>query len=796
MPFSTRISSSRLAQPFDLRLAMLAAGVWGGSLAAVRLSAPWAFGLAALAAATAMVAWRRRGGSWLAVATVAVGAFGGAASTATHVAVAEAEPLPQWAEAGIHVTATVTLDNDPRPPRDSTQTSLWAPATLEEAAYEGRSHSFDARIVVVAAGETAAAWEGLLPGQRLEIEARVAPADDRAGLTAALLSVRGEPELIGEPGWWQRGAGALRDGLAEASQGLSDAAGGLLLGMSIGDTRQLPLDVEADFQTTGMTHLTAVSGYHMGIVAGTAMLVAAALRAGPRTRMAVGLAVIAAFVVLVRPGPSVMRAAVMGAVGLLAIVSGRPSNALPSLSGAVIVLVLLDPDLTNRPGFALSVSATLALVFFVTSWSRRMEARGWPRWLAVVLAVAVAAQLAVTPQLATMTGEVSLVAILANVAATPAAAPVIVLGVAAAVVSAVSAPAAAWLAWLASWPATYLAGVARHGARLPGGVLPWPDTAAWAVVLALLLGVALLACRSKLGRRILAVAVLGIVVGIVPMQLWHGGWPPRHWAMVACDVGQGDALVIPAGVAGSAIVIDAGPTPEPVDQCLRRLGVDHVPLLAVSHYHADHVGGISGVYSGRRVDAVLGPHDKEPEAGHRQVSEELAQAPPSHGGLPTDDPAAESDVLTPPAGTKLEVGEVLVEVLAAGDDFNGTRSDPNNNSLVLRITVEEVTILATGDIETEAQEALLTSGADLDVDVLKVPHHGSAYSASEFFDAVSPTVAVVSAGQDNDYGHPHATVLRHLQRQGSTLLRTDRDGDVAVVAAGGRVEVASVGADS
>ncbi|MGH8791285.1 MAG: DNA internalization-related competence protein ComEC/Rec2 [Stackebrandtia sp.] len=792
---------SRQSDPADLRLAVLAAGVWGGSLVAVRLSAWWGVGLALFAASAAVATWGRRRtaatratSGWLRLlplltSVAAVGVFGGASVTAAQVAVRDAEPLRQWAEAGKTVTAVVQVDDDPRRPRDSTDATMWFPATLKEVTYGDRHVRLDVRVVVFADGASrkqtegssaegsgadadADVWSELLPGQRLEVVGTLSEAGDRADLTAEILNTHEPPELLGEPPWWQTAAGVLREGLAAACADLPDDVAGLIRGIAIGDTRDLAPDVEADFQITGMTHLTAVSGFNVGIVTGAALLAATLLRAGPRTRLVVGLVVIVGFVVLVRPTPSVLRAAVMGSIALLSIVTGRLASALPSLSCAVIVLVAADPDLANQPGFALSVSATFGLMLFVTSWSSRLEECGWPRWAAVAVAVPAAAQLAVTPQLAAMTGAVSLVSIPANILAAPAAAPVMVLGVVAAVVSAVSADAAEFVVRVAAWPAEWLVLVARHGARAPGGSLPWPDTVGWALLLAALLVTALLVVRSRLARRLVAVVAIGLVVGLAPVRLWHGGWPPHGWLLAACDVGQGDALVLAAGAEGSAVVVDAGPSPTEIDDCLRRLGIDHVPLLVISHYHADHVGGVAGVYQGRRVDAVLGPHDVEPAAGRRQVVEAAR------------DEAASGDatVLTRQTGDRLTVGEVRLEVLAAGEGFAGTRSDSNNNSLVLRAVVDGVAVLLTGDVEAEAQEALLGSGADLDVDVLKAPHHGSAYSSTAFFEAASPTVAVVSAGRDNDYGHPHPTVTRQLRRQGATILRTDRDGDAAVIA--------------
>jgi competence protein ComEC len=241
---------------------------------------------------------------------------------------------------------------------------------------------------------------------------------------------------------------------------------------------------------------------------------------------------------------------------------------------------------------------------------------------------------------------------------------------------------------------------------------------------------------------------------------------------VACDVGQGDALVLNAG-AHAAVEIDAGPDPVLIDRCLRDLGIVQIPLLVLTHFHLDHVGGLPGVGRGRPVGAVLtGPLD-EPPAGSA-----LVQAFARQQQVP---------VRSPPVGTKLRVGAVRLQVLGPPSAFHGTRSDPNNSSLVLRADVGGIRIMLPGDAEIEAQQALLDSGADLRADVLKVPHHGSAYSDPDFLAAVQARLAVVSVGIDNDYGHPSPILLDEMARLGVPLLRTDQDGDVAVVARNGQL---------
>jgi competence protein ComEC len=238
--------------------------------------------------------------------------------------------------------------------------------------------------------------------------------------------------------------------------------------------------------------------------------------------------------------------------------------------------------------------------------------------------------------------------------------------------------------------------------------------------------------------------------------------------MVACAVGQGDAAVLPAG-AGRAVVVDAGPEPAATDRCLRRLGVHTVSLLVVSHFHADHVGGVAGVFHGREVGAVVTTGWTEPAAGREAVLRAAGAA-----GTPVR--AAE-------VGWAYAVGDLKLTVIGPAHRLTGTRSDPNNNSLVLKVQVRGIDILLAGDAEQEEQRALLdgAGAAAMRVQILKVAHHGSSYQDPEFLDAVDPLVALVSVGTGNPYGHPNLSVLARLARQGARVLRTDTSGDLAAV---------------
>ncbi|MEV4757970.1 ComEC/Rec2 family competence protein [Micromonospora sp. NPDC049559] len=775
-----------------MRLAGLAVATWLTALAGLHLRAPTVLvvvavaGAAALGAAAHLLRAGRSGTveryGWLVVA-VLLGAVCGGAATAPRLAVRDAAALARLAVERTNVTAELVVRDDPRAvsgPAGRPSTHL-VPARLvwlRAADGTGRIEA-PARILVLASDP---GWRRLLPGQRLVAQGRLAV--PRGGdLTAAVLSVDTAPQPRGRPSWAQRAAGVLRAGLQRACAPLPDEPGGLLPGLVVGDTSRLPSEVEEDFRTTGMTHLTAVSGSNVAIVIGLVLLLARWGRAGPwLAAVLCGLALVG-FVILARPSPSVVRAAAMGAVGLLALATGRPRAALPALGGAVTVLVVVDPDLAGDPGFALSVLATGGLLLIAPRWRDALRRRGVPAGVAEALAIPAAAQLACAPVVAGLSGTISVVAVPANLLAVPAIAPATVLGVGAAVVSPLWPAGAEFAAWLGGWPAWWLVLVARYGARLPAGTLPWLGGAAGGLLLGGLTVALLVAARHPLVRRLLAVVAVAVVVGALPVRLVATGWPPAGWAIVACAVGQGDTVVLPVA-AGQAVVVDTGPDPSAADRCLRRLGVRAVPLLIISHFHLDHTGGVEGVFRGRRVAAVATPQWPEPAAGREAVRVAAA--------------AAGAPVRPVEAGWTYAAGQVELTLLGPPQPMRGTRSDPNNNSLVLRARVHGVTVLLAGDAETEEQRALLDRlpAADLRADVLKVAHHGSAYQEPAFLDAVDPTVALVSVGVDNGYGHPNPAILSRLARGGARVLRTDADGDSAAVVRDGRLAVARHGLGS
>ncbi len=639
-------------------------------------------------------------------------------------------------------------------------------------------------------------WLRLLPSTRVRVTARLAPPLVGGDGIAAVLRVRDRavPEVVGEASAAQRLAGRLRAGLREATDGLPADARALLPGLVVGDTSRIGPELDDAFKETDLAHTLAVSGSNLTIIlallVGPPGLARLAERRGLAPRLGLPLRTTAlcggvltlGFVVVCRPDPSVLRAAACGAVALLALATGRRRSLIPALATAVLLLVLYDPWLARSYGFLLSVLATGALLTLAPRWSAALLRRRVPPRLAEALAAAGAAQAVCAPVVAVLSARVSLVAVPCNLLAEVAVAPATVLGFAALATAPWAMPVAKALAWYASWPAGWLADVARTGAALPGGGVDWPGSWAGAALLALVTVVVLL-----VGRRLLrhpwwcgACGVLLVLVVVQPPPLTRvvTGWPPPGWRFAMCDVGQGDATVLAAGE-GTGVVVDAGPDPTLVDRCLRTLGITRIPLVVLTHFHADHVAGLPGVLRGRAVGAIETTGYEEPrdqvEFVHRQAA------------------ARRIPVTRAAAGEQRRTGALSWQVLWPPPRAAPEPEGPNDASVTLLVRSAGLRLLLLGDLEPPAQQALLRSPAGAllgGVDVLKVAHHGSAYQDPELIRRAAPRLALISCGEDNPYGHPAPGTVAALRAQGAVVLRTDQDGALAVVGAGTHLRVA------
>jgi competence protein ComEC len=780
--------------PPDLRLVGPALVVWA-TTAVVLGAGPGAVlwgvtGVAVTVCGAVLLLWSGQGsrGRQIAALLLSVGAAVVAATLAT--ADLHRGPLPGLARRQAVVEVGLTVTRDPREGAGGGS----APYVVVRATVD-RVEGMSVRtpVTVLAEGSEAGRWLALLPSTRLAVSGRLHAVE--GGDVAALLVVRGPPEVVAGPDPVQRAAGALRAGLRSAVLPLAADPRALLPGLVVGDTGAVSPELEEAFKATDLAHITAVSGANLSIV--LVLLVGAAARArtvergGLAARMGLplrvtagcGAALTVGFVILCRPDPSVLRAAATGLIMLLALATGRRAAPLAALAGATLLLMLVDPWLALSYGFALSAVATAGLLTLGPRWAEALTRRGWPAWAAEALACAAAAQALCGPVLVAKAARVSLVAIPCNLLAEAAVAPATLLGFAALATAPVSMAVAEFLAWLASFPTEWIIALARFASGLPGAEVAWPGGWGGAALLAAVT-CATVACLPVLRNRLVAVglalSLLAVLLRPAPLTRLVTGWPPDHWRVVMCSVGQGDAEVVSAGD-GSALVIDAGPDPHAVDRCLRSLGVVRIPLLLLTHDHADHVEGLPGVLRDRQVGAIETTPSQDPPGEWARIRRWAGEA--------------RVPLLTAAAGESRSLGALRWQVLWPDGPLDSAVRGPNNASVALLVTAPGLRMAFLGDLEPPAQARLLEH---LDaypglrhLDVLKVAHHGSAKQDPDLIRALAPRLALISCGAGNSYGHPAPATLSLLRALGATVLRTDVQGDLAVLDVDGRLSAAT-----
>ncbi|TQM25639.1 ComEC/Rec2 family competence protein [Nocardia bhagyanarayanae] len=605
-------ASAERAQIMDARLLPAALCCWAVTI--VVLGSGWlvgiavALGSAVAAAGSAMVSRQgrfARAKVHRAVASTLLAAvlFGAGFALAAAWREYRVASHPMREAYGLSLRIVVTPTDDPKPLPSNTfgAERRWVVrAALREYHRAEATVRSGGRVVVFASGPE---WADLLPGQPIEFRAQPQPPKNR-DLTVAALHALGPPKPVAPPPWWQRAAASVRDDFADtATAVLPPDAAGLIPALVLGDTSGLPEPVREDFETAGLQHLCVVSGANFTILLTVVLFVVRTLTLGPRAAATAATAALVMFVVVARPDPSVLRAAAMGAITLLALVTGRRKQALPALCVAVIGLLLVWPELAVNAGFALSVLATAGLILLAPSWADWLRARGWWRLPAEVVAVSAAAFTVTVPIMVALTGRISVVAILANVLVAPVIAPLTVIGALGAACASVWPPVAELVLRCAGPPLWWLLTVAERTAALPGATITVPGGSIGGLTAAAFVIVAVCALRVAPIRRIAAVIVLSSTAVLLPVRLWNPGWPAPDWVLAACDIGQGDGLALSVGH-GTAVVIDVGPDPRTMRTCLDRLHIHHIALLALTHPHADHIGGLTGAIHGRTVAAI------------------------------------------------------------------------------------------------------------------------------------------------------------------------------------------------
>jgi competence protein ComEC len=642
------------------------------------------------------------------ILVIVIAVLVGSTIMSIRVAALESSAIAEFRGQSASIELQVTTDPAKMAPRvfgdfmAATSYSFLGQATLLDDRYKLRIP-----IRVIASTQSV---KGLLPGQKIRVEGKVLKSKE--GRVAALVIVGSDVEVITQPSRWARSLARIRLGLRDAT-GAGDA-GALIPGMVIGDTSKQSVDFKNEMRRSGLTHLVAVSGANFAIVSAFVLWGMQFIFRKVNYRLIATAIALASFIALVRPSPSVLRAAAMAAVLLFAYASRQGRDPLPALGFAIAAVVIADPFQARDPGFALSVLATAGLLLIA------------PKIRPKILAPPIAAMALCSPVIVALSGYISPMSILANILAAPVVAPITIVGFVAALISPISAPIAELLIWLVKPLAQWITWIAAWSSTFPVFTL---KTGLYGFIAALLLALVIYIGRVK--------ALIPLLLIVIAFS-WVQRFPTGDWQIANCDIGQGDAMVLNLKN-NRAILIDVGPEPQLIDRCLRQLGIKEIPLIVLTHGHADHIGGLSGAKKNRSVAQIW------------------------FGNVF--------------AGTRARIGDIEIHVKWP---LEGSENTPNNSSISAVFSSPDFTLFAGGDLEPLAQSQI--RGQIGEVDIYKVSHHGSKFQDPELMQELSPALAVISVGATNTYGHPAPSTISALADLGAKVLRTDRDGAVAISA--------------
>lgn len=555
----------------------------------------------------------------------------------------------------------------------------------------------------------------------------------------------------------------IRDRAAAGlGRGMPAREAALARGFVLGEDEEIDERTKEDFRRAGLSHLLAVSGQNVTLLALLAMPLLGALGIPLRERLFWLLALIAVYVPVAGAGPSIQRAGVMGALGLLATLGGRRTSRLYALALAAVVTLTIDPGVAADVGWQLSFAAVLGILLLATPLRERIVAflgpGSWRRALAEGVAVTVAATLATAPLIAFHFETVSTTTLVANVLALPAVAPAMWLGM-----------CSAGLSQLPGLPLEPLNGLNAILLAYVAQVAEWCAAPGWAelqvhvggtglLVAYLGLCLALLVCW-RWPRQTFALAGVAAFCWL-PLPSPGGGMagPPQGLRIVVLDVGQGDSILLqPAH--SPALLVDGGPPGDGLVRKLEGAGVDRLGAVVVTHDQSDHAGGVEELLGALPVERLLFARL------HRGLIEGAAES------------GADPERIA--AGRVLRSGALRMRVLWPPAELLGAAAagqDPNQLALVMEVRWRDFSMLLTAD--AEAESVPFEPGP---LDVLKVAHHGSDDAGlSALLERTRPQLAVISVGEGNPYGHPTAATIATLERHGVPTLRTDEDGDVVI----------------
>jgi competence protein ComEC len=670
--------------------------------------------------------------------------------------------LTQYLGSEVQITAKLITDPNRTAPKVSGRNFVASNWSFLASAIEMKSSAGTFRLKIpIRVMSPAKNLSGLLPGQ--VISGRAVLVKSKEARVAALVLFHGQVKVETSASRWTRSLGAIRIGLRNAS-GDGDA-GALIPGMVLGDTSKQSAEFKLAMKRSGLTHLVAVSGANFAIVSGFVLWLMQFLFRNRNYRIGATALSLIFFIALVRPSPSVLRAAAMAAVVLVAMSHRHAADSLPALGFAMAAVVIADPWQSRDAGFALSVLATGGLLLAAPKIIA-FFAKFVPRKFAEALAPPIAATLFCSPVLVALSGFLSPMSVVANLLAAPAVAPITVLGFIAALIHPILPGIASLLILIIRIPAAFIGLVAKWSASF--SVLELGKGASGFLAIAVA-AISVWIFRTFFRKHLKAIAILLVV--LLTFTNWVARFPGIDWQVGNCDIGQGDAMVINLGE-HRGVVVDVGPDPQLIDRCLKQFAITQVSILVLTHFHADHVEGLPGLLKGRTVGQVWVSPQIDPAFESDRVQRWLKEIPqiPVTAGFTAQILSNRGPIKFHALWPKL-----------------GAQDSPNNSSIVMEINSADFSLLAAGDIEPIAQSQLVQQLSQ--VDMYKVAHHGSRYQDLNFMKALSPRISIISVGKENTYGHPAPQTIAALSRIGSKVYRTDQDGALAINARRHQVKV-------
>ncbi|MEA2397458.1 MAG: competence protein ComEC [Thermoleophilaceae bacterium] len=635
------------------------------------------------------------------------------------------------------------------------------------------------------------------PGERLDWPAYLR----RRGIGAEL-----EADVLQGTGRHRLGLSGAIDGLRRRGEralnaGMAPERGAVARGMVLGEDEAIDPLLRDDFRRSGLSHVLAVSGQNVMLLCALAAPLLAALGLGPRGRVLALLGLIAVYVPLAGAGPSLQRAGVMGAAGLVALGAGRPASRWYALLLAAAITLAVDPRVAGDPGWQLSFAAVVGILVLAPPLRRGLRALPGP--LAEGAAITLAATIVTAPLLAHHFGTLSTVSVLANLVALPLVPAIMWLGMAQVALGAAAAPLAA-----AAGPLQAIAGalgrvnglligwldaIARYFADLPGARVevslgsPLAVVAAYAAIAAAALAVRAAARRSEprareagaawrrapVRRRALLAGAAAAVLALGWTAATGPPDPPTALTVSFLDVGQGDAILIQDGP-GAAVLFDGGPPEARVARLLRAAGVRRLTLVVATHMSRDHHGGLPEVLRRFPVDALLDGGD-----GTRDRTYNAMLAEARRRGVRR---------IEPRPGQVLRAGRLSVRILGPPPRPPGPppSSNPNLRAIAAVVSEGQFDLFLSADAESDS----ILQYPLPPVEAMKVSHHGSADPGlPAVLRRLRPRLAAIEVGKNNSYGHPAPGTIAALRAAVPHVYRTDRDGTVTLTVSGAAMRV-------